>query len=143
MTFIGQSRLWPQNLGVGKPYDDEIDSRLEDWMEYLCNTKLKKAGSEALLNHILKFTPRIENTVSNFIPSNALVSAWAIEKKEGRAKAVEWINQQITLYPHLRKALEWSRDMFENKATPEIRDTQKDAGMRILEALVTMGKSGY
>ena len=143
LTFIGQSRLWPQNLGVGKPYDDEIDSRLEDWMEYLCNTKLKKAGSEALLNHILKFTPRIENTVSNFIASNALVSAWASEKKEGRAKAVEWINQQITLYPHLRKALEWSRDMFENKATPEIRDTQKDAGMRILEALVTMGKSGY
>src|SRR5690606_22145241 len=37
LTFINQSRLWPPNLGVGKPYDDEIDSRLEDWMEYLCS----------------------------------------------------------------------------------------------------------
>lgn len=143
LAFIGQLRLWPQNLGVGKPYDNEIDSRLEDWMEYLCNTKLKKAGSEALLNHILKFTPRIENTVSNFIPSNALVSAWAIEKMESKTKAVEWINRQITLYPHQRKTLEWSREVFENKALPAMTDTQKDAGMRILEALVTMEKSGY
>ena len=142
LAFISQSRLWPQNLGVGKPYDDEIDSRLEDWMEYACNRQMKKKGNNVLLESILQFTPRIDNTVSNFIPSNALVSAWAIEKKEGRAKAVEWIDQQITLYPHLRKALEWSRYLFENGGIPVSGDTQKDAGMRILEALVATGESG-
>jgi Tfp pilus assembly protein PilF len=143
LTFIRQSRLWPQNLGVGKPYDNEIDSRLEDWMEYACNRKMNKKGNNVLLERILQFTPRIDNTVSNFIPSNALVSAWAIEKKEGKAKAGEWIDQQIILYPHLRKALEWSRDMFENNKPPVLPDTPKDAGMRILEALVTMGEGSH
>ena len=143
LAFISQSRLWPQNLGVGKPYDNEIDSRLEDWMEYVCNRKMNKKEDNVLLERILQFTPRIDNTVSNFIPSNTLVSAWAIEKKEGKAKAVKWIEQQITLYPHLRKALEWSRDMFENKTPPVLHDTPKDAGMRILEALVSMGENGH
>ncbi|HTN08836.1 DUF5107 domain-containing protein [Agriterribacter sp.] len=140
LTFINQSRLWPPNLGVGKPYDDEIDSRLEDWMEYLCSRQLKKAGGEALLDHILQFTPRIDNTVSNFIPSNALVSAWAIEKKESTIKAVEWIDQQIAAYPHMLNVLQWSKNVFENKRVTDFPELNKDAGMRILEALRAAGK---
>src|SRR5690606_3396169 len=49
-AYVTQSRLWPENLGVGKPYDDEIDSRLEDWMDYLCSNKLKKPGGDELLD---------------------------------------------------------------------------------------------
>lgn len=30
---MAASREWPENLGVGKPYDDMIDSRLEDYLE--------------------------------------------------------------------------------------------------------------
>ena len=30
---VAQSREWPVSLGVGKPYDDLIDSTLEDWMD--------------------------------------------------------------------------------------------------------------
>lgn len=29
---IEEARLWPRNLGVGKPYDDVIDTRMEDWL---------------------------------------------------------------------------------------------------------------
>ncbi len=140
LALISQSRLWPQNLGVGKPYDNEIDSRLEDWMEYLCGRQLKKAGGEALLDHILQFTPRIDNTVSNFIPSNALVSAWAIEKRENKAKAVEWIDQQIAAYPHLLTVLQWCKDLFENKSVAALPGGNRDAGVRILEALRAAGK---
>ncbi len=140
LAFIGQSRLWPRNLGVGKPYDNEIDSRLEDWMEYLCGMRLKKKDGDDLLDHIIQFTPRIDNTVSNFIPSNTLVSAWVIEKREGRAKAAEWIDQQMVSYPHLLTALQWCKDMFENNGSSGLSNPDKDAGMRILEALSAGGK---
>lgn len=140
LAFIGQSRLWPRNLGVGKPYDNEIDSRLEDWMEYLCRIRLKKTSGDDLLDHIIQFTPRIDNTVRNFVPSNTLVSAWAIEKKEGREKAAEWIDQQMASYPHLLTVLQWSKDMFENNGSNGLSNPDKDAGMRILEALSIGGK---
>lgn len=29
---IEEARFWPRNLGVGKPYDEIIDSRIEDWL---------------------------------------------------------------------------------------------------------------
>ncbi|HEX5024862.1 MAG TPA: DUF5107 domain-containing protein [Agriterribacter sp.] len=138
-TFISQSRLWPENLGVGKPYDDQVDSRLEDWMEYLCIKKSNGKGEAELLEHILQFTPRIDNTVSNFIPSNTVVSAWVIEKKEGKAQAEEWINNQIASWPNMGTTLLWSRDMFENKGIPVLADEEKDAGMRILEKLKMLG----
>lgn len=138
-AYIDQSRLWPVNLGVGKPYDNEIDSRLEDWMEYLCSRKLKKENGEKLLDHILKFTPRIDNTISNFIPSNALVSAWAIEKREGRSKAIAWIDQQITAYPRFQIVLQWSKGVFENRdSTGALPESNKDAGVRILESLLDL-----
>lgn len=139
--YIDQSRRWPQNLGVGKPYDNEIDSRLEDWMEYLCSIPLKNANGALLLDRILKFTPRIDNTVSNFIPSNALVSAWVIEKKESREKAVEWMDQQIAAYPRFQAVLQWSKAVFERKdTTVTLPESNRDAGVSILDALRNMEK---
>ncbi|MBW7890079.1 MAG: DUF5107 domain-containing protein [Chitinophagaceae bacterium] len=137
-AYVTQSRLWPENLGVGKPYDDEIDSRLEDWMDYLCSNKLKKPGGDELLDHILKFTPRIDNTIRNFIPSNALVSAWAIEKREGRDKALEWIDGQIVAYPRFRPVLQWSKHVFESGKAASLPESMKDAGSGILEALLAL-----
>lgn len=38
---ISGARLWPRNLGVGKPYDENIDSRIEDWLEAMVAQKEK------------------------------------------------------------------------------------------------------
>ena len=32
LSHLEASRLWPHNLGVGKPYDNMVDNRMEDWM---------------------------------------------------------------------------------------------------------------
>jgi len=32
------ARLWPENLGSGKPYPSHLDERIEDWLDSLCNT---------------------------------------------------------------------------------------------------------
>jgi len=91
------------------------------------------------LDHITQFTPSIDNTISNFIPSNTLISARVIEKKEGTARAEEWINNQIASYPDMETTLLWSRDMFKNKGIPVLPEKEKDAGMRILEKLKMSG----
>lgn len=33
LAHLNRSKEWPENLGVGKPYDNMIDSRLEDFIE--------------------------------------------------------------------------------------------------------------
>lgn len=41
---IAEARLWPRNLGVGKPYDENIDSGLEDWLQSMTDVNKNKNG---------------------------------------------------------------------------------------------------
>ena len=47
---IGEARQWPEHLGVGAPYLEDQDLRLEDWMSYRCYAALgqDKAARAAL-----------------------------------------------------------------------------------------------
>ena len=140
LNYIEDARKWPEHLGVGKPYDEDIDTRLEDWMQYLCYRQTGRSGDAALLQHIQQFTPAIDNTVRNFIPSNALVSAKVIEKTLGREKALQWLNEQESRFPETAKTLQWCKAMLENSASSAgTSPGAKDAGMRILEALAGLG----
>ena len=40
---VEQSKLWPENLGVGKPYDEDIDLSVENFIAAYCNAKLSGA----------------------------------------------------------------------------------------------------
>jgi Tfp pilus assembly protein PilF len=134
LNFVTDAKKWPQNLGVGKPYDNELDERLEDWAAYLCYQTLgKNKDAQTSLQAIIAFTPKIENTVSNFSPANDLVSAWAIEKLHGKSAAMVWLGSQVKQYPD-NKIVLWCRQVFgsENGA---VADTS-DANVRVLERLV-------
>ncbi len=134
LQFITSAKMWPENLGVGKPYQEDVDERLEDWMDYLIYTELNKTKEAGVaLRKIIQFLPKIENTVTNFFPANSLVSAWAIEKKSNKAEAVKWLDRQIKEYPE-NKTLGWCKKMFENKpgGKPDIDDPE----VRLLVKLV-------
>jgi len=32
-TLIAGARQWPERLGAGKPYEADVDERLEDWLQ--------------------------------------------------------------------------------------------------------------
>src|SRR5208283_6044291 len=53
---IAIAREWPERLGSGKPYPEDLDERLEDWLTYQCQVK-RKAPEEArqALDRILVF----------------------------------------------------------------------------------------
>jgi len=135
LQFIASARSWPSNLGAGKPYDEDIDERLEDWLSYNCYATMgDKILAKQSLQKIVNFSPKIENTVSNFLPANHLVSAWAIEKSASRKSAEDWIQSQAGLYPS-NKLVQWSLAMYRN-GTSNLSTDDKDGTVRVLEQLV-------
>lgn len=42
LDYVAQARLWPEHLGVGKPYDDLLDTSEEDALEAEIRSKIKK-----------------------------------------------------------------------------------------------------
>ncbi|MDR2680281.1 MAG: DUF5107 domain-containing protein [Tannerella sp.] len=43
LADVEQSKLWPENLGVGKPYDEDIDLSVENFITNYCNARLNGA----------------------------------------------------------------------------------------------------
>ncbi|MBF7090247.1 DUF5107 domain-containing protein [Flavobacterium sp. ALJ2] len=135
LQFITEAKLWPENLGVGKPYDEDIDERLENWLNYQCYTSL--GDNETAMKSLLKitaFNPKIDNTVMNFLPANQLVSAWAIEKTSSAKKAEEWLQNQASLYP-ANKIVQWCLLVYTKKQTTNLTEDEKDGEVRIIEKL--------
>lgn len=135
LQFIASAKLWPVNLGVGKPYEEDIDERLEDWLNYQCYTNLgNKTAAGQSLEKIIAFSPKVDNTVRNFLPGNNLVSAWAIEKTTTGKTAEEWLRKQAALYP-ANKIVQWTLHYYSKNEPVILSEDEKDGEVRILEFL--------
>lgn len=136
LTLTADAKLWPLNLGAGKPYPENIDERAEDWLTYLCYTKQgKDAEARKYLQKIIAFTPKTDNTVKNFLPANSLVTAWAMEKLDSKAAATAWLDSQVKQYPD-NDIMQWCQQVFE-KGSAEKADTS-DTIVRILQQIMTL-----
>jgi tetratricopeptide (TPR) repeat protein len=135
LQFIVEAKLWPQNLGVGKAYEEDLDERLEDWLNYQCYTSLGDSETaKKSLQNIITFIPKVDNTVMSFLPANHLISAWAIEKTESKQKAEEWLRAQSILFPS-NKIIQWCLAVYTNNNSSGLTEDEKDGEVRILEKL--------
>ncbi|KAF2335023.1 DUF5107 domain-containing protein [Flavobacterium daemonense] len=135
LQFIADAKLFPENLGVGKPYDENIDERLENWLDYQCYIGLgNKDMASKSLQKIVAFSPKVDNTVMNFLPANDLVSAWAIEKTSSSQEAEKWLQNQATLYP-ANKIVQWTLLVYTKKPSNILSEDEKDGEVRIIEKL--------
>ena len=50
LPFIADARQWPENLGAGKPYAADLDERLEDWLEAVCDEQYAEIADENVLD---------------------------------------------------------------------------------------------
>jgi Tfp pilus assembly protein PilF len=81
---IADARLWLENLGVGKPYQVDIDERLEDYLEAVCQENLgKKEVANGFFEKVK--TWKKEDAKPNF---NDILSDFFMDKT-GLKKAVE------------------------------------------------------
>lgn len=77
---VRASKEWPENLGVGKPYDSEIDDRLENYLEArACRGKGNQAKAQLLLEKVAGYA----HTKRSFFESGNLLTALAL-KETGR-----------------------------------------------------------
>ena len=71
-ALIAAARLWPERLGAGKPYDADLDERLEDW---LLADVLSRSGQRDEANSLwsrIAADQRIRHTASDLLPGWAL-----------------------------------------------------------------------
>jgi Tfp pilus assembly protein PilF len=88
LKAIEASRIWSENLGVGKPYAEDTDERLEDWLAVQCYEKLGNGiATEKYLQKILQFKEKNSST-------NSILKAMAL-KKMGKPTNMEDILRRI------------------------------------------------
>lgn len=97
---VEASKEWPENLGVGKPYDNMIDSRLEDYLEakaYAGQAKREKA--DALLSSIADY-----RSGHTYFESGNLLSALALRESGKTSEADRMVASWTTGFPDNRIA---------------------------------------
>ena len=79
---VAGARQWPENLGAGKPYPEDVDERLEDWLEAACLDKAGRSAEAAVLRgRVAKLAARPDSTApwpeSGATPDEArILAAW-------------------------------------------------------------------
>lgn len=85
---IDAARLWPENLGAGKPYPADVDERLEDFLAAQC---LSRRGESAAASEILR---RIAAFGGRERGADTLIHALALRQlgreAEGRKLLDDW-----------------------------------------------------
>ncbi len=134
LSYVDAARLWPENLGAGKPYDEDIDERLEDWMAYENLSRLKKKdAANSMLEKILamssseRYTPSLTN----------IITAWAYQEKGNADGGEKYLQKVADKFPG-NSAAKWSLDTYQGKNTTAAAEKYSDENYRIINQLMQM-----
>ncbi|WP_289007260.1 DUF5107 domain-containing protein [uncultured Parabacteroides sp.] len=117
MKSVEASKEWPENLGVGKPYDDMIDSRLEDYLEAQAAAgQGDSRKASALLSAVVGY-----KTSRSHFGSGNLLSALALRESGKVQEADRMVAAWSTDFPENRVA-QWCTAIYRG-------EKEKAAGM--------------
>jgi tetratricopeptide (TPR) repeat protein len=105
---VAAAREWPEHLGAGKPYPEDVDERVEDWMAAKCLERAGKTGEARALFERLATAPKARGAVGG------LLSAAALTGLGRRADAARAFDQWAALQADPRMA-DWGRRVFEGQ----------------------------
>jgi tetratricopeptide (TPR) repeat protein len=88
MKMIEKSKEWPENLGVGKPYD--VETRIQDYLDIICLGKLKRQNETASLRKSI-----IDFTNQDPSPSFNNILALKLLKENGETEAANTLIQKM------------------------------------------------
>lgn len=128
LSRIKTASMWPENLGVGKPYDADIDDRLENYLEAVCYEGLRK-DEEAKT----KWTEIIKVDVKNDFGN--LISAMAY-KKLGRQNNGSDLMKQWLDGDSEKELATWSKNAFDGNTNPNFLVDNSD--FRIMRAMLLL-----
>ena len=138
LQFIDASRQWPENLGVGKPYPEDIDERVENWLAY---ENYKRLGNEqaarTMLDKILAFKPYNDENGRVFPSVKSLVTAWALQKNgkqdEGEKLLKDWVEKQPG-----NNLAKWTLNAYSGNDFKLPDETPTDENYRVLQRWITI-----
>jgi hypothetical protein len=128
MQLITDAREWPENLGAGKPYAEDLDERLEDWLTYECNVHSKPQVAQASLERILAFAPKAKT-----FSAGSIIRALTLKEAGRTADAEELINSLPASSADEKSMAVWGKEIFAGHATP-LPDILQTSETRILSA---------
>jgi hypothetical protein len=99
---VASAREWPEHLGAGKPYPEDVDERVEDWMAATCLARAGKGAEARVLLERLAASPKARGAVGG------LVSASALAGLGRQADAVRAFDEWAAMQTDPRIA-EWGR----------------------------------
>lgn len=135
LHYVAAARTWPENLGVGKPYEEDIDERLEDWLAYQNYLRLKNENAaQQMLEKIISFTKMHENISPS--PSD-LVSAWAMQKTGKAEDAEKFLQQQLQKNPN-NELSQWVIHAFEEKKLNLSQAAANNSNYKVLQQWIMM-----
>lgn len=137
LKYIEISKQWPENLGVGKPYESDLDERLENWLAFECYTKLgDKIFAQQMLNQILSFKPKKTAYINTFSSVNNLVTAWAMQQTGKEEEAEAFLQNWSEKEPH-NSLITWVINVFKGMDFHFQDEEKMDENYRILDAYMS------
>lgn len=106
LQSIEASKVWIENLGVGKPYDAQIDYRLENYLEAEAISPTQPEQAQDLLRKLAVLPKMGVNFDSAY-----LLSALSMRQLGETKEADEWVNQWQTRYPD-NQLMKWCTAVY-------------------------------
>lgn len=101
IKLIIKSKLWPEELGVGKPY--KPDERIQNFLLYICYKKLGKPNHKFFLEDVVSYSK--ENI--DKINLNYILGYEAIKESKGEELANKFIDQIKEIKKNNLSEVEW------------------------------------
>lgn len=111
VNYAQKTKLWPVNLGVGKPYD--VDERLDNYIISLANEKLAKPAESA---HYFTLIADYKNPLGAEENSKLLLQVLVLQKTGRSQEASTLLKDYLMKYPE-NKYLKWVEAKFTHAAT--------------------------
>jgi hypothetical protein len=137
LQFVEKANEWPEHLGVGKPYPEDIDDRLENWITFLCNKHLHRKNGNVILEKILQFNAGRQSAEAVFFPENAAVTFWAYKSRYGEEKARQWLQEKAP-GTMTDSTLQWVTQVVEKKQEHGTAAIEKSLNARVIKQLLLL-----
>jgi hypothetical protein len=116
-----EARDWPERLGSGRPYEEDIDERAENWILYQAYTKLgDEPNAQLMLEKIITHSGGRNPSLNNVISALAL-------RKAGREEDGKLFLENILATHPSSEIAKWALDYYEGRNVPvpaEIADRE-------------------
>lgn len=123
LSAVEDSKVWPENLGVGKPYEALIDGRLEDFLDARAYRALGKTDqAEALWTKVARYPLSFGR-----FESGNLLTACALRETGQKEEADRLVASWAAAYPGNRIA-EWCAAVYrgETERAARLLDSRND-----------------